>query len=63
LQRALADVERYDAALTKAVEEARAEGATWADIGQELDRTPQAAHHRFAKKIREAPEPDGSAAS
>jgi hypothetical protein len=62
LRRALADVRAYDAALTEAIAQARADGATWQELGEELGTTAQAAHARFAKKITTAqdgdPEPD-----
>jgi hypothetical protein len=55
LHTALANVERYDAALTAAVAAARAAGASWAAIGDELGTSAQAAHARFARKVRGEP--------
>lgn len=34
------------------VAQARAEGATWSQIGEALDLTRQAVHQRFGKDIR-----------
>lgn len=44
-------VEHADRALLLAVRSARAEGLTWAQIGDLLGVTRQAAHLRFAKKM------------
>jgi hypothetical protein len=52
IRTALVNVERYDAALTEAVKAARGSGATWQDIAEELGTTPQAAHARFAKRLK-----------
>jgi hypothetical protein len=46
--------ERVDWALLSVVGEARAEGATWADIGRALGVSRQAAQQRFAPWVQEA---------
>jgi hypothetical protein len=46
--------ERVDWALLSVVGEARANGATWAAIGQALGVSRQAAQQRFAPWVREA---------
>jgi hypothetical protein len=46
--------ERVDWALLSLVGEARATGATWADIGGALGVSRQAAQQRFAPWVREA---------
>jgi hypothetical protein len=50
LKAALADAERYNAALTEAIEQARAEGATWQAIGDDLGMTAQGAFARYHRK-------------
>jgi hypothetical protein len=53
--RHLAEIaERVDWALLSLVGEARAEGATWADIGRALGVSRQAAQQRFAPWVQEA---------
>lgn len=60
LRQALADVERYQAALDDAIARARADGATWQEVGDELGTTMQAAHARFAKRIKPKADEPGS---
>lgn len=48
-----------DAMLAEAVASARADGATWAELGQILGVTRQAAHRRFGREV--APSSEGVA--
>jgi hypothetical protein len=62
LKAALADVERYQAALDEAIEQARADGATWQAIGDEMGMTAQGAHARHHRVAARNVPPDADPA-